>query len=486
MKAYLMFKDRNFIVSKDGIFNSDVTLRDLEIQEVLNLMSGKDEFIMSVCKSALANPLTSIDEINYRQEILKDCLNNKEITKKLYSICESIENRIKKYLFGLRSEHLRNTYFTSLDYLSWYLDGLRDLRLIADKNRNSFNSKGFKDLFDLIEKELDDLYLSKVEKLINELKVRDDILISAKLGSSLIGVNYTLRRITKRFLGLNWFGKPQLKIKEDDEPARKDFEHRKDLAMNDATNALAQSASHLGGFFNMLRTELAFYIGSLTFNEVASSFNMPTVIPKISLDKKRIWKELYDVALVSKKRMGVISNDGEGINKDLYIITGANQGGKTTFLRSFGQAQLMAQCGMLVGAKEYEAPIRNAIYTHFKKEEDKNIKSGKLDEELERMSEIVDHIKSPSLVLFNESFASTNEREGSEINKDITDALIKFDNEVVSVSHLYTYTSSYFDNENVVFLIAERLADGKRSHKINIGLPEKTAYGEDLYKKVFG
>lgn len=487
MKAYLMFKDKNFIVSKDGMFNYEVTLRDLEIQEVLNIMSIKDEFISAVCKASLANPLFDLDTINYRQEVLRDCIKNTTITRKLYSICEDIENKIKKYLFGLRSTNLRNTYFTSLDYLSWYLEGLKELHDIALKNKNQFSSKGFVDLFNLIEKELSDSYLNEVEKLINELKVRDDILISAHLGKSLISVDYTLRRIPKKFLGLSWIGKPALKIKDDDEPARKDFEHRKDLAINDAAMALSQAAIHLGGFFNMLRTELAFYVGNLNFIDFAKECNMPSTIPTLVLNSNsRSFAGLYDLALLYKKKSGIVSNDCSVIDKNLYIVTGANQGGKTTFLRSFGQAQLMAQAGMMVAAKEYTLPIRNSIFTHFKKEEDKKIKSGKLDEELERMSMIVDHIESPALVLFNESFASTNEREGSQINKDITDALINAGNEVVSVSHLYTYTSSYFDNPNVAFLIAERKDDGSRSFKINEGMPKTTAYGFDLYKKVFG
>ena len=146
----------------------------------------------------------------------------------------------------------------------------------------------------------------------------------------------------------------------------------------------------------------------------------------------------------------------------------------------------MGQAGMLVPAKEFKFPIRSGIYTHFKKEEDKKIKSGKLDEELKRISEIIDHIDKYSLILFNESFSSTNEREGSEINNQIVDALISHSHEVFSVSHLYTFASKYFEDKNVEFLVAERKEDGTRSYRILKGLPEKTAYGLDLYNKVFG
>ena len=77
-------------------------------------------------------------------------------------------------------------------------------------------------------------------------------------------------------------------------------------------------------------------------------------------------------------------------DKDLVIITGANQGGKSTFLRSIGLAQLMMQCGMFVAAESFGSNICTCLFTHYKREEDPTMRSGKLDEELGRMSSIVD------------------------------------------------------------------------------------------------
>ena len=86
----------------------------------------------------------------------------------------------------------------------------------------------------------------------------------------------------------------------------------------------------------------------------------------------------------------VVGNDVNADDKDLVIITGANQGGKSTFLRSLGLAQLMMQCGMFVPAESFCANVCDGIFTHYKREEDVTMKSGKLDEELSRMSDIVD------------------------------------------------------------------------------------------------
>ena len=64
------------------------------------------------------------------------------------------------------------------------------------------------------------------------------------------------------------------------------------------------------------------------------------------------------------------------------MITGANQGGKSTFLRSVGLAQLMMQCGMFVAAESLRASVGQRLFTHYKREEDAAMESGKLDEEL--------------------------------------------------------------------------------------------------------
>lgn len=83
----------------------------------------------------------------------------------------------------------------------------------------------------------------------------------------------------------------------------------------------------------------------------------------------------------------------------------------------------MMQCGMFVASEEFRANIASGVFTHYKREEDSTMKHGKLDEELSRMSTMIDEVKLYALILFNESFASTNEREGSEIARQIVTAL---------------------------------------------------------------
>ena len=115
------------------------------------------------------------------------------------------------------------------------------------------------------------------------------------------------------------------------------------------------------------------------------------------------------------------------------------------------------------------------------------MRSGKLDEELARMSGIVDQLKPDSMVLFNESFAATNEREGSEISRHIVCALLERRIKVIFVTHLYEFSRGLYENtmENALFLRAERKPDGERTFRVTEGEPLQTSYGEDLYNRIF-
>jgi DNA mismatch repair ATPase MutS len=142
---------------------------------------------------------------------------------------------------------------------------------------------------------------------------------------------------------------------------------------------------------------------------------------------------------------------------------------------------------MFVPAESFSSNVCDGLFTHYKREEDATMKSGKLDEELSRMSDIVDKITPNSMVLFNESFAATNEREGSEIARQIVSALLEKRLKVFYVTHLYQFAHGFVDKktENVLFLRAEREADGGRTFKLVEGEPLQTSYGEDLYNMIF-
>jgi len=148
----------------------------------------------------------------------------------------------------------------------------------------------------------------------------------------------------------------------------------------------------------------------------------------------------------------------------------------------------MMQCGMFVPAELFCASPCDGLFTHYKREEDVSMASGKFDEELSRMSEIVEHITPNAMLLFNESFAATNEREGSEIASQIVSALLERRIKVFFVTHLYEFAHRFSAKRtgNAIFLRAERRADGTRTFKVVEGEPLETSFGEDLYASIFG
>ena len=91
------------------------------------------------------------------------------------------------------------------------------------------------------------------------------------------------------------------------------------------------------------------------------------------------------------------------------------------------------------------------------------------------------------MVLCNESFAATNEREGSEIAKQITNALVEKGIKVVYVTHQFEFAHGFYKKrmKNAVFLRAERLENGTRTFRVIEGEPLQTSYGQDLYDMIF-
>jgi DNA mismatch repair ATPase MutS len=103
------------------------------------------------------------------------------------------------------------------------------------------------------------------------------------------------------------------------------------------------------------------------------------------------------------------------------------------------------------------------------------------------MSEMVDTIKPNSMVLFNESFAATNEREGSEIAGQIINALLESHVKLFFVTHLFEFAKGFYNKKmgTAIFLRAERQTGGKRTFRLTEGEPLQTSYGKDLYKSIF-
>lgn len=471
-------------------------LQDLELNTLLHAMAGGDKFLFEVARKALLSGLRNdMDTILYRQQIVKDCLTNAGIVRELYQLTVATTEESRRQWWGMSSDYPSSLLYSSIEILEFLLDRLRQLRGIAEIHATRFESQAFISLFAMLRKELGDEYLARCQNHLREAKFRKGVLVSAELGEWNESTNFVLRKPPdqrqkwlERILGK---GPPAytFHLAERDQAGGQILSDMRHRGVSRVAIALAQSTDHVLSFFRMLRTELAFYIGCLNLHDRLTGRGIPWCFPqpKPAGTRNHRFSGLYDVCLSLQTDGKVVGNTVDADGKSLVIITGANQGGKSTFLRSIGLAQLMMQCGMFVGAEAFEAEVCPSLFTHYKREEDPTMKSGKLDEELSRMSEIADQIAPNSMLLFNESFAATNEREGSEIARQIVSALLEKQIKIFYVTHLYEFARGFFDREtkDALFLRAERKPDGTRTFKLLEGEPLETSYGEDLYRQIF-
>lgn len=172
----------------------------------------------------------------------------------------------------------------------------------------------------------------------------------------------------------------------------------------------------------------------------------------------------------------------------VYILTGANRGGKTTVTQAVGIMYVLAQGGIFVPASSFEYKPVDCIYTHFPADEDKTFDLGRLGEECIRFKENYDACTKDSLYLLNESFSTTSFEEGYYIAKDAVKALLKKSVRTIYNTHMHKLGENVdelnrgFSNASASSIIAQS-KEGKRSFKIEVAPPEGMSYARDIAQK---
>jgi MutS domain V len=494
MKALLMHRDRNFDADEAAPANAAELVQDLELGAIFEAMAAGDGFVRDVVSKAFLASLDDADSIRYRQGILADALVHPEVIRDLYAIAvEALERERHVYggILGRQPERIVNR---SVEVLGIFLELLRRVRGLADRHAASFTSEGFGRFFGMIEVELDDAYLATVAAHVHDLSFRGGMLLSARLGPGNKGAGYTLHESPRTKTGIldRLLGERSglvYTVPDRDVAGFDALAELRNRGVAVAAVALGRSTDHILSFFRMLRLELAFYVGCLNLVDRLRAKGEPICLPAPAhLAGGFATRGLIDASLSLRLQDRAVGNDVDANSRTLAVITGANRGGKSTFLRSVGQAQLMLQCGMFVAAESFTSALAAGVFTHFRREEDVSMTSGKFDEELARVSRIVDRARPTSLVLFNESFASTNEREGSELGRQVVHAMIDARIRVVYVTHLYDLADGLFREErpDALFLRAERGPEGRRTYRVVPGEPLPTSHGADVFRRIFG
>jgi hypothetical protein len=186
---------------------------------------------------------------------------------------------------------------------------------------------------------------------------------------------------------------------------------------------------------------------------------------------------------------GIVSNDLT-FDKEhtVYILTGANRGGKTTITQAVGQLFVLAQGGLYVPAESFRYVPCDCIYTHFPADEDKTMDLGRLGEECVRFKEMFSQATSKSLMLLNETFSTTSFEEGYYIARDSVKALLTRSVRTIYNTHMHKLgeDAEEFDRDSSgagAASLIMRTEDGKRSFKVALARPEGSSYAKDIAEK---
>lgn len=242
--------------------------------------------------------------------------------------------------------------------------------------------------------------------------------------------------------------------------------------------------------------EIIFYIrwAELIEKFLSKGFNFckANILP--ASQRELFTKDIYNIKLAVKgldgKDTDIVGNDFEfsDIGR-IYIMTGPNRGGKTTFTQAVGIACLLAQNGIYVPAKEFSFSPCDNIFTHFPADENETVDLGRLGEESQRIADIFSNATDRSLLLFNESLATTNVAEGLYIAKDVVKAMRYIGTRTIFNTHMHELArnldaiNNEVEGRSKVESLITGVENGSRSFKISIAPPQGVSYARDIAVK---
>jgi DNA mismatch repair protein MutS len=424
---------------------------DLNLNQIVeSIAAGRTEYNL---KPFFHYPMSRVETVNYRYDVLRD-----------------MENRTLIVNIGSFGEEMRRTrsHLTQADKLyykyqkqSWFLDAV-DIYCVAvrqfarDLSLIDLRSRGF---------------LAFREYLTSYFKSNDFISLFAEtqeLKSALSGIRYSLHVEGKRITVDRYNSEPDYsadvlrtfeKFKQGAPkeyrfrvPSAPDMNHVEDAILSLVAQLYSEIFSpldkycsrhqdFLDGVIARFDREVQFYLGYLEYVEplkmAGLSFCYPTVTDK---SKEVIGSGVFDLALatkLTKESTAVIPNDFHLNDPErVIVVSGPNQGGKTTFARTFGQLHYLASIGCPVPGREAKLFLCDKLFTHFEKEEDIKNLSGKLEDDLLRVHRIFQNATPNSILIMNESFLSTTLNDALFLSKRIMQQILALDILCVSVTFL--------------------------------------------------
>ena len=241
--------------------------------------------------------------------------------------------------------------------------------------------------------------------------------------------------------------------------------------------------------------ELVFYTRWAEYIEKKRKEGWRFCKPQVRLNKDQAAgmeaEGLYNLKLIAtEKPENVVPNDLTfDTEKRVFVLTGANRGGKTTLTQAVGQLFLLAQSGISVPADRFTYDPVDSVLTHFPADEDKTLDLGRLGEECRRFRELFVRCTPDSLLLLNETFSTTSFEEGYFIAADAVRAILGRGTRTIYNTHMHklaqdldTVINTGEAEGKAVSLVAET-KEGKHSFRVVIGPPEGRSFARDIAEK---
>jgi DNA mismatch repair ATPase MutS len=449
-----------FEKSEDGIAKETLEAPDffidLNLDQIIDtITAGRQEYNL---KPFFQTPLNDIDAIRYRHEIMRDLENNilfdhiKSFAQKMRAMREHLAKAEKLYY-----KYQKQAWF--LDAVEIYCDAVNclahDLTLVDLKSRgfSAFReymqgyaeSGRFTSLLTETKKLKADLSAVKYCLLIkdNGVRVRE---YKSEIDYS-VAVEKTFEKFKQGAI-------EDYRVKFFDEPDMNHVEAAvldlvaqlyRELFLN-LVNYCAKNGDYLDETIAVFDREIEFYIAYLEHIALFKRKGLKFCYPQISNKGKEIYDyEGYDLALAHKligANSSVVCNDFYLKGKErIFVVSGPNQGGKTTFARTFGQMHYLAGLGCPVPGREAQLFLFDRLFTHFEKEENiKNLR-GKLQDDLVRIYDILNRATSNSMIIMNEILTSTTLNDALFLSNKIMGKIIQLDSLCVWVTFIDELTS---------------------------------------------
>jgi DNA mismatch repair protein MutS len=496
-----MFRSILFEQSEDVLKNERVDVpgffADLNLDQVIDaITAGKDEYDL---RPFFYHPLHSVDAIKYRQEIMQDLENPtlfghvSALAKKLRLMRAHLAQADKLYY-----KHQKQAWF--LDAVEIYCDAIN--RFAGDLSSAAPKSRGFGALREYLTAYADSPHFKSLFAETRKLKadlttVKYCVLIN---GSSVTVRKYDFEPDYSADVE-NTFERFKQAAGKD---YRVDFLNWPDMdhveaqilefvallypdIFSDLESYCSRNRNYLDESVTIFDREVQFYVAYLehlaAFKHVGSKF----CYPEISVESKDVYSHAgFDLALAHKliaENACVVCNDFylKGPER-IFAISGPNQGGKTTFARTFGQLHYLASIGCPVPGTKARLFLFDRLFTHFEREESITNLRGKLQDDLIRIRDIFSHATSKSILIMNEIFTSTTLNDAVFLSERMMEEIARLDLLCVWVTFIDEVA---FFSEQVVSMVSgvDPANPTLRTFKIVRKPPDGLAYAMAIAEK---